>query len=156
MCVLNSKRIRGSLFALEDVFSECFDYCHYLIPNSTTEELMSNLTQKLKSFNLNDYCLLFISELDIKENNDYGKVIRSIRESLQVVTHTNIIICSPTYIAGAPMYNFKVDMFNNLLYQSIQKYKYAYFYDSNHNLSHEMLSYTTGKINSYGIRCIYK
>ncbi|KAH9643299.1 hypothetical protein HF086_012969 [Spodoptera exigua] len=83
ICVLNSKRIRGSLLALEDVFSDYFDYCHYLIPNSTTEDIMSNLTQKLENFNLNDYCLLFISERDIKEKNDYEKVIQNIRESLQ-------------------------------------------------------------------------
>lgn len=109
----------------------------------------------MKDFTDNDYCIIFIGENDIKAETNYMNMINMIRESLQKVTHTNNVICLPTFITGAPIYNFKVDIFNNLLYLDIQNYDYAYLFDSNSELSLDMFSYTTGKIKIQGMKCIY-
>lgn len=156
LCILSNKKTRGSLSAIEDIFSDYFEYCHYLMPNNTTRELLLTIEQKLKDYTLNDYCLLFIGERDIKEETNYLNLISTMKESLTRITHTNIVICAATYIIGAPMYNFRVEMFNNLLYLNLQNNNYAYFFDTNQDLLYEMFSYTSGKISRYGMRNIYK
>lgn len=37
----------------------------------------------------------------------------------------------------------------------IQNYNYAYFFDTNCDLSLEMFSYKTGKINKLGMKCVF-
>lgn len=155
LCILSSSKSKWSLSLTEDVFSDYFNFCNYVYQNGTIKEVLGNIKSKLKDFTLNDYCIIFIGENDIKAERNQIDVITTIRESLKNVTHTNKIICLPTYIAGAPIYNFKVDMFNNLLYLDIQNHDYAYMFDSNRDLSMEMLSQTTGKINKAGMKHIY-
>lgn len=155
LCILSNDKNIGSLTIIEEVFSNGFDYCHYIMPFCNIEHLLENLENKLKDFNLNDYCIIFIGGSDIGEHGNYLSIINNIRQSLQSLTHTNVVLCLPTYIAGAPIYNFKVEIFNNLLYTDLQNHKYACFLDSNSELSHEMFSHKNGKINKYGVRKIY-
>ncbi|CAH2108832.1 unnamed protein product [Euphydryas editha] len=153
--VLNSRKTKHSLPLIEGAFSDYADFCHFVTPNCSSRELLIDIDKKLKDFTTNDYCILFIGENDIKEDNNYINLIKSIRQSLQSVTHTNIIICAPTYITGAPIYNFKVEMFNNLLHLDSQSNNYAFFFDTNRDLTPDMFSYATGKINRSGMKNIY-
>ncbi|KAF9421458.1 hypothetical protein HW555_002673 [Spodoptera exigua] len=156
LCILSSHKSRGALSIIEDVFSKYFDFCHYVFPNGTVKELLYGIENKLRNFTLNDYCIILIGENDIKENKNYITTINMIKEAFQKVTHTNNIICCPTYVRGAPIHNFRVEMFNNLINLSIQDNEYAYLFDSNYGLSLDMFSYITGKINNQGIRNIYE
>lgn len=156
LCILSYSNIKGCKPLVEEVFSEYFHYCHYIMPNCTIMRLISGIEQKLKDFTLNDYCLLFIGEDDINTyDNNYIDVINMLNESLRKVSHTNVVICLPTYKIESPIYNFKVEMFNNLLHLDNQSHKYAYIFDSNRDLTLEMFSYTTGRINKHGMRNIY-
>lgn len=155
LCILSSYKSKWSLSLTEDVFSDYFHFCNYVTQNGTIKELLRNIENKLKDFTLNDYCIIFIGENDIKTESNHIEVIKILRESIKNVTHTNIIISLPTYIAGAPIYNFKIEMFNNLLHLDIQNNNYAYLFDSNRDISMEMLSQTTGKINKLGMKNIY-
>lgn len=155
LCILSNYNSKGVLSAIEDTFSEYFTYCHYVMNNATTKELIENIEDKLINFTFNDYCILFIGENEFKRQNNYIDVINTIKNSLKNVTHTNKIICVPTYIKGALIYNYKIEMFNNLLCLDLQNNDYAHFFDSNQTLSHEMFSYRTGKINNNGFKHIY-
>lgn len=103
---------------------------------------------------MKDYCLIFIGENDLK-NSDYIHILDNLKKSLKNATQTNVVICTPTYVKGALIYNYKVELFNNLLYLDLKSNEYAYFFDSNYTVTHEMFSYKTGKINKNGWRNIY-
>lgn len=156
LCIFSCNRSKGLLPIIEETFSSHFDYCHYLLPNNTITEAMADLENKLKDFTLSDYCIFVIGENDIKSEDNYVNTIQMIKERLQKVTHTNKIICVPTYITGAQIYNYKVELFNNLLHLDIENNNYAYLFDSNHCLTLDMFSQISGKINKQGIRNIYK
>lgn len=100
-------------------FSDYFDFCHYFIPYATIKELLDHIENKLKDFTANDYCLIFMGGNDIKSEINYIKMINMTRDSLQKVVHTNKIICKLKFLKVAPIYNFKVDTFNNLLYLDV-------------------------------------
>lgn len=154
LCIISNNCTKGTLPLIEEIFSKGFEYCHYLLPNATMKDFFSSIDQKLKDFTMNDYCLIFIGENDLR-NGDCMDMLDSLRNSLKNATHTNKIICAPTYIKGALIYNYKVELFNNLLCLDTKNNKYAYFFDSNCALTHEMFSNNTGKINKYGWRNIY-
>lgn len=155
LCILSSYATKGSLSTLQEVYSNYSHFCHYIRSNSSATDLIRDIELKVKSFTLKDYCIIHIGENDIKEERDYIDIINKLRTSLQKINHTNIIICAATYVAGAPIYNFKVEMFNNLLYLDIQSNEYAYFFDTNRDLSPEMFSHKTGKITNYGMKIIH-
>jgi regulator of replication initiation timing len=156
LCVFSCNRFKGALPIIEDTFSSYFEYCHFSFPNSTITGAMSNMENKLKNFTLSDYCIFVIGENDIKSEDNYVNTIEKIKERLQKVTHTNKIICVPTYIAGAPIYNYKVELFNNLLHLDIKNNNYALLFDSNYYLTLEMFSQISGKINKQGFKHLYK
>lgn len=155
LCILSNERISGSLSVMEDVFSNHFDFCHYIMPNCDVKQITSDIEQKLKGFTIKDYCLLFIAQKDVRDESKHINAINALKESLQKIKHTNVVICAPTYIRGAPIYNFKAEMFGNLLYLDLQNNDYAYLFDTNYDLRLDMFSNTTGKINKDGLRNIY-
>ncbi|KAF9406290.1 hypothetical protein HW555_013294, partial [Spodoptera exigua] len=110
---------------------------------------LSTIEHKLKAFSINDYCLIFIGENDLK-NDDYMEILDNLRKYLKKNTHTNLVVCTPTFICGALIYNYKVELFNNLLLWEIKNNRYAYNFDTNRTLSLEMFSISTGKINKQG------
>lgn len=158
LCVLSNSTQRGILQAIEDHFSKEFKYCSYLMPNSKIRQLLSNVKAKLQDFSLNDYCIILLGDSDIKTDSNYIDLVKVINESLRQMTHTNIIICTPTYVLGAPIYNYKVEIFNNLVYMDLEYHKYAYFFDSNNELEYkfDMFSNRTGKLNKAGINFIFQ
>ncbi|KAF9406959.1 hypothetical protein HW555_012856, partial [Spodoptera exigua] len=149
LAIISSGCTKGTLPLIEKVFSDSFEYCHYLLPNVFTEEALSTIEHKLKAFSINDYCLIFIGENDLK-NDDYMEILDNLRKYLKKNTHTNLVVCTPTFICGALIYNYKVELFNNLLLWEIKNNRYAYNFDTNRTLSLEMFSISTGKINKQG------
>lgn len=155
LAIMSSGCTKGTLPLIEEVFSDSFQYCHFLLPNVITEDVLSTIEHKLKGFSINDYCLIFIGENDLK-NDDFIGIIEKLRKYLIKNTHTNLVVCAPTFICGALIHNYKVELFNNLLCWDINNNRYAYFFDSNHTLSLEMFSINTGKINKHGWKNIFE
>lgn len=155
LAIISSNCTRGSLPIIEEVFSKYFEYCNFIIPNVTSTSFLKSIKYKLKDFTMNDYCLIFVGESDLQGKDYSTHILHNLKCSLQNVTHTNIVICTPVYKKGALIYNYKVEQFNNLLLADIRNNEYAYFFDSNDTLSHDMFSYNTGRINKHGWKNIY-
>lgn len=153
LCILTNSSHVGTLSDLDNIFGREFDYCCHITPHCTIKQLILNIGNKLLSYNMKDHCIVMIWERDFRRTCNYAEPIRSIRESLQRITHTNIIFYTPVYVYGALIYNYKIELFDNLLYSDIQKYSY-YFFDSNHYLSFDMFSHRTRKLNKDGIKNI--
>lgn len=158
LCVLSNSTQRGILQAIEENFSNDFKYCSYLMPDSKIIHLLTNIKTKLRDFSVNDYCIILLGDSDIKTNSNFINLVKVINESLRQITHTNIIICTPTYVRGSPIYNYKVEIFNNLIYMDLEYHKYAYFFDSNNDLEFkfDLFSNRSGKLNKAGLNFIFK
>lgn len=156
LSILSNCNYTASLDIIENTFGKHFEYCHYLLRNCSIKEIVSNILKKAQSFNIDDYIIIMIGEQDFRNMEDATVLVKIIRETLNHITHTNIILCCPTYILGAPIHNYKVEMFSRLLCLDIETHKYAYFIDSNSDLSYETFSRSTGKINKLGLKRIYE
>lgn len=97
-----------------------------------------------------------MGEKDFKNDYDNIELIRNIRDKVQEISHTNVIICLPTYICGAPIFNYAVETFGKLLIEDMLKDHYWYVFDTNKELSLEMFSNYTGKMNKYGVRNVFQ
>lgn len=160
MCILSTNRNNKMLSNAEYTFEDKYDLCHYLKPYVNTEELLKGLDTKLKSYTLNDFCVIFLGEEDFKRTSNYYEIIFQIRNALQVIQHTNIIICLPTYKYpfDTSLFNCRVETFNNLLYLDVLTHRHAYILDSNLNLQYDYTMFNTysGSINNRGLRTIFK
>lgn len=156
LCILSNRHYSARLRSIEATFSTDFKFSRYLSPNATIKQLVTNLQNKLSDFTLNDYCVIVLGEIDFRMNCNFVELIGIIRNAIQEINHTNIVICTPTYIRGAPIFNYKIETFNNLLYVELQHYEHAYFFDSNDSLKLEMFSDITGRINQRGLLNIYE
>lgn len=155
LCIMSSNNVLEPLPLIENIFSDHFSYCRYIYPNSTTKHIIRNIDKKLDNYTFEDYCLIFIGENDIRGEVNYISLINDIRESLRKIKHTNIVICLPTFITGSPIYNYKVEIFNNLMDLDLQNNNYAYIFDSNRDLTLDMFSLKSGRVNKHGMRNIY-
>lgn len=131
-----------------------FKRCNYIIPNVGVEILIRDIQKKICGFTKEDYCVIMIGETDFYETQDYMALVTRIRETLESLEHTNIIIAAPTYICGAPVYNSRVETFNTLLNRDIYNHHYAVFFDSNEELTLDLFSDFTGKIRNAGVQNI--
>lgn len=77
-----------------------------------------------------------------------------IRETLSNITNTNIIVITPIYNYAKPLYNYRVEIVNNILSHDILSHNYGYLLDSNKDLTLNMFSLTTGKIKSSSVKNI--
>lgn len=134
--------------------------CHYVTPHGNTQQLLAGIKEKLSDFSMEDYCIILIGEEDFKVTKVYVNIVTQLREMLQEIKHTNFIICTPTYKLGnfASLHNWRVELFNNLLYMDIITHEHAYFIDSNMNLNcdYHMFDRYTGRINNFGLKTIFK
>lgn len=146
----------GALESIENTFREQFNYCHYVSPGSGLREILSNITDKVQNLTIDDYCIIMIGDKDFKSAGDYIELVKLTKESLGTITHTNVIVCCPTYVRGCLIQNYRVETFNSLLYLDIMNNNYAYFFDTNRDLSLEMFSPNTGKVNSQGTKRIFQ
>lgn len=158
--ILSTNTRNKILTISQKTFSENYKICHFLMPNCGTEQLIYKLDTKIQDFTMNDFCVILIGEEDFKNTHDYFSLIFYIREILQKLNHTNIIICAPTYKYGyhTNMYNWRVENFNNLLYFDILEHKHAYFLDTNKNLkcSYDMFNKQSCTVNKYGMETIFQ
>ncbi|KAF9407876.1 hypothetical protein HW555_012247, partial [Spodoptera exigua] len=120
-----------------------------------TLELQSAHSE-IESLSLENSNLKSLNE-KLSKNNDLYKKIRQV---LQEITNTNIIICTPTYkfFTNSYLYNSRVETFNNLLYLDTITHEHAYFLDSNENLAYDdtMFNRRTGAINGFGMKILFK
>ncbi|CAH1643118.1 unnamed protein product [Spodoptera littoralis] len=158
--IVSSNKKNKILTIAENTFPDKYKLCHYLLPNSNTEQLIKNIEIKLHGMTMNDFCVLMIGEEDFNTTKDYIYIISKLKQTLQRQKFTNIIICAPTYKCGShigSMYNWRVQNFNNKLYLDVLQYEYAYFLDTNKNLRWgEMFHKTNGTVNNYGMSIIFK
>lgn len=157
--ILSNNQRNKILSIAQNTFPNNYEVCHYLLPNYNTVQMIQNIESKLCGFTMNDFCIIMIGEEDFRTTRDYHSVISKLKETLQKVKHTNVIICAPTYKYGiASMYNWRVENFNNKLYLDILANEYAYFLDSNKNLkcSYEMFHQNKGTINNHAMSIICK
>lgn len=159
LCIISSNNKNKILSIAEEHFSEQFQICHYCKPNAGVKELLKNIESKIEKYSEHDYCLILIGESDFVSTDDYLKLIYHIRNRTQLITHTNIIFCLPTYRykQHSELFNWRVETFNNLLYLDITTNEHAYVFDSNEKLSYNFDMYTKyGHLNNYGMNTIFK
>lgn len=155
LCFISSNNKQNVLRLLENSdLGKNHSFCHYIAPGGGIEQLLVGLRSKLDGYTKNDYCVIFIGESDFTYSQQPYSLVDKIRNALQEIQHTNIIIAVPTYIGGANIYNYRIENFNALLNNDAWTNKYAYIFDSNRSLTYDMLSIKTGKINNRGIKCI--
>lgn len=134
--------------------------CHYSSPGGGIEQLFNGLDKKLKNFTLNDYCIVFIGESDFHVSENYVSKIDFIRNCVQPLDHTNIIICLPTFKQGkfVNIFNRRIEAFNRILYIDNVKNEYAFILDSNKNLNytHKMFHKVTASANKSALMTIFK
>lgn len=159
ICIISSNKRCKILNAAENIFSNEYRICHYLLPNSGINELFANIHGKVNDLTLNDYCIILIGEEDFKETKDYFSLVKLIRKRLLHLNHTNFVICSPTYRYNVgTMYNWRIEKFNNVLYSDNLIHEYSFLVDSNLNLSYDynMFLRSNGMINNQGIKTIFQ
>lgn len=158
--VLSSNNNNKVLETLQQTFKgDRYSICHYLKTHCGLQTLLDDVEHITKKLTKIDYFVLMIGEEDFKTTHEYFKLIFSLRETLQKINHTNVIICLPTYKCAAykDMFNWRIENFNNLLYLDIATHGHAYLLDSNLNLdySYKMFNYKTGDINNFGIQIVF-
>lgn len=132
--------------------------CHYRMPTCGLEQLLNNIDKKVQNFTHSDYCIIYIGEEDFRTTHNYIELVSFVREKIQILTHTNFIICLPTfkYMENKNiMFNSRVDIFNNLIYMDVENYKHAFILDSNLNLPYTHETYNWyGRLNNKGLSII--
>lgn len=155
LCVIsatNTLNVTHMLYS--DNFYSKFEFCHYIKTNCTAENLIENIESKIMSFTQDDYCVIMIGESDFHRNQNIKNLINIVIDKLNEITNTNVVIAAPTYICGKTLFNKRVELFNNELYRSLLNRENVYFFDTNRNLSLDMFSPISGKLNQKGMRCI--
>lgn len=159
ICILSCHKYNKILSISENTLSGYSKLCHYLTPNGNIREMIRNIDSKLKGFTKDDYCIILIGDNDFKMTINYLNLISEIREKLQSLEYTNIIMCLPTFKWGnkTNMFNGRIETFNNLLYLDAQTHKYAHIVDVNEILeSNGRIAFHKhfGSINNNGIRIL--
>lgn len=157
--ILSSNKENKVLSVAEDVMCN-YELCHYLTPQAHTSQLLIGLQEKLMNFTMNDFCIIFISNQDFVHTMDYAELVADIRKTVHQITHTNIILCTPTYYYGfgTDTINRRIYNFNELLLQDILLHKHALIFDTNKHLTYDysMFHKPTRKVNNNGLRTIFQ
>ena len=158
MCIISSEKKNSILKAAFSTFCD-FKICHYCTPNGDTKQLINGIDKKLKTFTMDDYCVIFLGESDFIETRNYTELVEFIRLELLKVQNTNIIICVPTFKLNphALLYNKRIETFNKILDNSNLIHKYVYILDSNKNLDYTTKNFDIrdGILNNKGLIVIF-
>jgi hypothetical protein len=116
ICVISSirnRKNRSILNTILDAFDK-YQCLHFSTPSGGIHELITTLSNHIQGYTRRDYCILMIGEEDFEIRNDYDHftLVQDIRTALEKMSYTNIIVCTPTYICGAPIYNYRIELFN--------------------------------------------
>ncbi|CAH2984813.1 unnamed protein product [Chilo suppressalis] len=153
LCILSSEKGLKILQNVQRIdYLSQFQICHFLTTNSGINIILENIEEKLKEFTKKDFCVIMIGQRDFETAHNYKSLVKTIKTKLQQIKNTNIILTAPTYICGRPLYNHRVETFNNLLYDDININEYGCLIDSNRELTMNMFSQFSGKINHRGIQ----
>lgn len=159
VCILSANKQNRILSTVEETFDKQFNFCHYLTTEGATCDLLQGINTKLTDYTMSDYCVILIGEQDFKMAKNYSELIVDIRKTLSEITHTNIIICLPTYKynINSNMYNWRVMNFNHFLCQDIWTHKYAYVLDSNACVDYDYNTFyrQSGQLNNFGLHSIF-
>lgn len=162
ICIISSQkqRILSHKMLTKTNFLSNNNICHYRKPACGIKNLMEGIDKKLTKFTKDDYCIIFLGEEDFVTTNNYLELVVCLREHLQPLHHTNIILCLPTFKCHkyAAMFNWRVESFNNLLYLDNESKLYATLLDSNVNLTYDyrMFSRQHGDVNKNGFLVILR
>ncbi|KAJ0181381.1 hypothetical protein K1T71_003466 [Dendrolimus kikuchii] len=160
LCIISNNKRNKILSIVQDTMGNEFKFCHYLTPNGDVQQLLKGLQEKLINFSFSDYCIILIGDEDFQEQNNNQELVNYIRKILKEITHTNVIICTPSYHYGylKDSINQRIQNFNNSIYFDLQKHNYAYLFDTNLYLVYDysMFYKWSGKINNIGLRVILK
>uniref|UniRef100_A0A2A4ISN9 Uncharacterized protein n=1 Tax=Heliothis virescens TaxID=7102 RepID=A0A2A4ISN9_HELVI len=100
MCILSTDN-KNKLLDIADNTLKWSKRCHYITPHGTTQQLLRDIKEKLSDFTQEDYCIIIlIGEEDFRVTKVYVDIVTYIREILQEIKHTNVIICTPTFKCG--------------------------------------------------------
>ncbi|CAH0727010.1 unnamed protein product, partial [Brenthis ino] len=158
LCIISANKTSKILSIAEERFKNT-QICHWLYPNCGIRHLIKNIHKKLHEYTMDDHCVILIGEEDFRKTENYFEIITEIRNTLKLIQNTNIIICLPTYKYSnlSPVFNWRIETFNNLLYLDITTYNYAYLLDCNLNLKcdYSMFSKYTGRVNNGGMKNIF-
>ncbi|KAL4718651.1 hypothetical protein ACJJTC_001820 [Scirpophaga incertulas] len=155
LCILSSNKIFKLLQKLKNDDVCCqFQFCHYITANVGAEILLKDISKKLKGYTKQDYCVIMIGDTDFYKTQNNIQLVDVIKEVLKELTYTNVIIVTPTYICGSPIFNYRVETFNKLLYSDILEHNYGFLIDSNKDLTFDMFSQFSGKIKNNGVQKI--
>lgn len=158
ICVLSSNGYNKTLSTLDDMLSEHFHIIHYLKTNCGIKELLHGIETKVVNYTYRDYCIVFIGDYDFTSSKDYFELTNYIKNALQKIQHTNVILCLPTYRLNKHIFNGRVESFSNMLYWDSVIHEYAYLLDTNLNLHYSRHMYRghTGIIKTNALRIISK
>lgn len=96
MCIISTNNVNNILENAENAFTNA-KFCHYCLPNAGTVELLATLDRKVVNYTLKDYCIIFLGEKDFQASNKYEELVTHIKCKLEKITHTNVILCSPSF-----------------------------------------------------------
>lgn len=161
LCILSGNKSNNILTLAEEYFTDNYVICHYLTPNVGITHLLRDLQIKLQNYTKNDFCIIMIGEEDFKTTKCYLDIITFMRNALDIIKNTNIIITLPTYKYNNNyniLYNSRVEMFNNMLYMDNSTHQYSYLLDSNLNLSYHHSTYirSAGALKDCGMKIIFE
>lgn len=138
-----------------EVFKQSFEFCHHIHSNTSTIQLIRAMKEYSANISQDDFCIVMIGERDFSSSENYRKIVDDIRYEINTLKHLKIILCLPTYRCNgySDMYNWRIESFNNLIYNDNKKHEYAFLIDSNCNLTYnyEMFLTKSGVINNRGI-----
>lgn len=157
ICIISSNSTNKVLSIAQDTFKNT-EICHYIYPECGILQLINNLNSKIRNFSKNDYCVILIGENDFSSTKNYLNLVMEIRNSLLEIQYTNLILCSPTYKLSnySSVFNWRVEIFANLLYLDINTHNYAMLLDSNLELTYDysMFSRFNGRLKNFGMKNI--
>lgn len=158
LCIVSANKNNKILSIAENTFKNC-EICHYLLPGCGTVQLITDLEKKLTEYTINDFCIILIGEKDFYKTENYVDIIIKMREKLQKIQQTNVIICVPTFKLSdhSTLFNWRIETFNNLLHLDLQTFNYAMALDSNLDLCYDftMFSKYSRKINDHGMQNVF-
>ncbi|KAG7295274.1 hypothetical protein JYU34_022277, partial [Plutella xylostella] len=158
LCLLSSNNKNDILSTTQDILTSNFKVLHYITPGGGIRELLTGLNKKIENYTLDDYCIILIGHQDFIATQDYIGLVCFVKETLQEIQHTNIVLCLPTYKCSEHkiLFNWRVETFNKLLYLDLMNNNYAFMLDSNLKLQYNdsMFFPSIGTINNNGIKTI--
>ena len=157
LCIISSGNQHSLINLLENTnVATSYNYCHYILNGAGIDDMLKSASTKVKNFNKNDYCVILVGEHDFTAGQDvnYFDLVLNINYHLETLKHTNILFALPTYICGAIIHNYNIEVFNKLMLRDYGIFKNACCFDSNLHLQLNMFSSKTGKLNKSGLKNI--